>query len=78
MNFTFEPKITKGYLLSKYSEETYMEYYLGIKVKKGLFRSPLRQDNTPTCSFYRNKSGELISGEHGESINKMESAIIKQ
>ena len=74
MNFTFEPKITKGYLLSKYSEETYMEYYLGIKVKKGLFRSPLRQDNTPTCSFYRNKSGELIfhdfSGDfYGNFIN---------
>ena len=74
MNFTFEPKVTKGYLLSKYSEETYMEYYLGIKVKKGLFRSPLRQDNTPTCSFYRNKSGELIfhdfSGDfYGNFIN---------
>ena len=74
MDFTFEPKITKGYLLSKYSEETYMEYYLGIKVKKGLFRSPLRQDNTPTCSFYRNKSGELIfhdfSGDfYGNFIN---------
>jgi len=74
MNFTFEPKITKGYLLSKYSEETYMEYYLGIQVKKGLFRSPLRQDNTPTCSFYRNKSGELIfhdfSGDfYGNFIN---------
>ena len=74
MNFTFEPKITKGYLLSKYSEETYMEYYLGIKVKKGLFRSPLRKDNTPTCSFYRNKSGELIfhdfSGDfYGNFIN---------
>lgn len=62
MNFTFEPKIkiNKGYLLTIHSEETYMEYYLGIEVKKGLFRSPLRQDNTPTCSFYRNKSGELI------------------
>ena len=74
MDFTFEPKITKGYLLSKYSEETYMEYYLGIKVKKGLVCSPLRQDNTPTCSFYRNKSGELIfhdfSGDfYGNFIN---------
>jgi hypothetical protein len=37
-----------------------MEYYLGIPVKKGLFKSPLRVDNTPTCSFYRNKSGDLI------------------
>lgn len=60
MDFTFEPKISKGYLLSKYSEETYMEYYLGIPVKKGLFCSPLRKDNTPTCSYFRNKSGELI------------------
>lgn len=60
LNFTFEPKITKSYLLSKYSEETFMEYYLGVEVKKGLFCSPLRQDNNPTCSFYRNKTGELI------------------
>lgn len=60
LDFTFEPEITKSYLLSQYSEETYMEYYLGIKVAKGLFCSPLRRDNTPTCSFYKNKSGELI------------------
>lgn len=60
LDFNLEPEITKNYLLSKYSEETYMEYYLGIPVKKGLFKSPLRSDNTPTCSFYRNKSGELI------------------
>lgn len=60
LNFELEPEITKNYLLSKYSEETYMEHYLGIPVKKGLFKSPLRSDNTPTCSFYRNKSGDLI------------------
>lgn len=60
LNFELEPEITKNYLLSKYSEETYMEHYLGIPVKKGLFKSPLRSDNTPTCSFYRNRAGELI------------------
>lgn len=60
LNFTIEPKITKDYLLSQYSEETYMQYYLGVEVKKGLFCSPLRKDNNPTCSFYRNSSGELI------------------
>lgn len=60
LDFGLEPDITKSYLLSKYSEETYMEYYLGIPVKKGLHKSPLRNDSTPTCSFYRNKSGELI------------------
>lgn len=60
MNFTFSPKITKELILSKYSEEQLMEFYLHIPVKKGLFRSPLREDKFPTCSFYRNKSGDLI------------------
>lgn len=63
MEFEFnalEPKVTKEFLLSKYPEETYMSYYLGIPVKKGLFKSPLRKDKSPTCSFYRNRNGELI------------------
>lgn len=58
-DFTFETKITKEYLLEKNSEETYMSYYLGVPVKKGLFRSPLRADNHNTCSFFRGKSGTL-------------------
>jgi hypothetical protein len=60
MNFTLRPQITKSFLLSKHSEETYIEYYLGLSVKKGLFKNPLRKDNKVTCSFYRNKSNELI------------------
>ena len=60
MDFSFQPKITKKLILSKFSEEQLMEYYLHIPVKKGLFRSPLRRDKQPTCSFYRNKSGTLI------------------
>lgn len=59
-NFYIEPKITKDFLLSYNKEETYMSFYLGIPIKKGLFCSPLRKDNTPTCSFYRNKNGDLI------------------
>lgn len=60
MNFEFKPKITEELILSKFSEETIMGFYLYIPVKKGLFRSPLRNDKNPTCSFYRNKSGQLI------------------
>ena len=45
-----EPQITKKFLLENYSQETYMEYYLGIPVKKGLFRSPLRDDKSPNPS----------------------------
>ena len=36
-----------------------MEHYLGVPIKKGLFKSPLRQDNHPTCAFYKSKTGEL-------------------
>lgn len=60
MNFTFERKVTKELILSRFSEEQIMEYYLHVPVKKGLFRSPLRRDKEPTCSFYRNNSGDLI------------------
>jgi len=61
MNFSFEPnKLTKELILSRFSEEQLMEYYLNVPVKKGLFRSPLREDKKPTCSFYRNNSGTLI------------------
>jgi hypothetical protein len=61
MEITLEPiRVTKELILSKVSEERLMEFYLGIPVKKGLFKSPLRQDNHPTCAFYRNKNGDLI------------------
>lgn len=70
-----EPRITKEYLLSKNSEETYMSTYLGVPVKKGLLVSPLRNDHRPTASFYRSKkTGELIfhdfgTGFHGNFIS---------
>lgn len=68
MEFEFpklEPKITKDFLLSKNSEETYMQTYLGVSVKKGLQISALRRDKKPTASFYRNKKGELIYHDFG-------------
>lgn len=60
LNEAVEPKITKELLLSKHSQETYMEYYLEIPVTSGLHRSTLRVDNSPTCAFFRNKAGDLI------------------
>lgn len=60
MKFEFEPNITKEYLLERNTQETYLEYYLGISVKKGLFKSPLRDDKSPTCAFYRNSNGDII------------------
>lgn len=58
-NFRIEPKITKEFLLSQNNQETYMSYYLGLPVKKGLFKSPLRSDRHTTCSFFKGKSGTL-------------------
>lgn len=75
MEFKFEPlEITKELLLSKHSQETYMEHYLGIRVRKGLLRSPLRDDPNPTCSFYVNSHQDLIFKDfrgdfHGNFIN---------
>lgn len=60
MEFKIEPEVTKELILQRLSQEQIMEYYLGIPVKKGLFRSPLRNDKNPTCSFYVNGQGDLI------------------
>jgi hypothetical protein len=54
-------RITKELLLSKYTQETFFEHYLGVPVKKGLFCSPaiIRADNKPTCAFFKDKKGIL-------------------
>lgn len=74
INFSFKPKITRELILSRFSEEQLMEYYLHIPVKRGLFRSPLRRDKKPTCSFYRNKSNILIFKDFatGQHLNVFE------
>lgn len=60
MDYTLQPDVTKEYILNKIPEERLMEHYLGIPVKKGLFKSPLRTDRRNTCAFYRSKKGRLI------------------
>lgn len=65
LDFEFTPDITKEFLQSKYSDETYFEHYLGFPVTKKLFTSVLRSDKKPTCSFYRNKNGDLIYKDFG-------------
>lgn len=59
-NFLPKPELNKELILSKYSEEQIMEYYLRVKVKKGLFRNILRDDKRPTCSFFRSTNGTLM------------------
>lgn len=52
--------ITREFIISKIPEERIMEHYLGITPRKGLFKSPLRSDNQPTCAFTRDRAGRLI------------------
>lgn len=61
MDITFEPiAITKELILSRIPEERILTHYLGIPVRKGLYKSPLRRDERPTCSFYRSKTNGRI------------------
>lgn len=66
------PNITQELLLSKYTQETFFEHYLGVPVKKGLFCSPsiIRVDHKPTCSFYKSAKGILMYNDFaGPSFN---------
>lgn len=60
LDYSLKPTITKNLILSRFSEEQIMEYYLRVPISKKLFRSPLRNDHIPTCSLYRNDKGQLI------------------
>lgn len=51
--------ITREKLLEYNSEETYLARYTGIIPAKGMFKSPFRQDNHPSCSFYKSPNGIL-------------------
>lgn len=52
-------KITRELLLEHNSEETYLSRYVGIQPTRGMFRSPFRKDNHPSCSFWRSPEGKL-------------------
>lgn len=60
MVIQIEPEITKELILSRLSQETIMEHYLGVHVGKGLYCSPLREDPRPTCAFFKRKNGSLV------------------
>ena len=62
MNFQTPPltKITKEWVLDKVSEEHIFSYYFGDHIQSGkLYRSKLRSDKNPTCSFYKNRNKQL-------------------
>lgn len=45
---------TEQEIYNELSQESIMEYYLGITPGQGLFTNPFRKDTNPGCSFWRN------------------------
>lgn len=61
MDITFEPiVVTKELILSRIPEERILTHYLGLPIRKGLYKSPLRKDERPTCAFYRSRTNNRI------------------
>lgn len=66
MIINIPPEITREYLRThNVSDEDIFTYY-GVSVVSGSFRSPLRDERTPSCNFYRNLSGKLFYKDWGE------------
>jgi hypothetical protein len=57
--YNITPVITKEYIIDHLDQVQILEYYLGIKVQEKKVRSPLRQDNNPSCSFKANGNGVI-------------------
>ena len=56
--FELLPQIDKEFILDRVSQEEIFEKYLRINIVPGeLFKSPLRDDNNPTCSIKKYSSG---------------------
>ena len=61
MDITFEPiNLTKELILSRVSEERILSHYLGLPIKKGLYRNPLRNDQHITAAFFKSKTNGRI------------------
>lgn len=71
-------KVTREFLLEHNTEETYMQTYLGVPVKKGLFISPIRHDKRPTASFFRSRDGALLFHDFGIGFKADFVGVVRQ
>jgi len=69
MKIESTPIVTKQYLKDSIGEAAIIEYYLRVPIQSGLFKSPLRTDNNPTCSLYLNTAGEIRMKDFGNGFN---------
>lgn len=67
MEYKFPAVITRDLIESKVSQETLMYTYYGQPIKKGLFRSKVRNDSKPTVAYYKNRMGRIIIKDFGSN-----------
>ena len=59
--FDFSFELNKEFILSRLSQEEIFYRYLGFEVDyNDRFRSPLREDSNPTCTFRETPQGIII------------------
>lgn len=58
--YEIKPQQNRDYVLSKIDQEQIMEFYLQVPIQvKNKFKSPLREDNNPSCAFFYSQNGKL-------------------
>ena len=72
--FTFNPKITKEFILTRINQEDIFRSYLNIDVQlHKLYCSKFRADKKPTCGFYKRKNilyfHDFATNEHFNCFN---------
>lgn len=65
--YSILPTINRDWILSKVSQEEIMVRYVGVAIKiNEKFKSPFREDNSPSCVYYYNKTGKLLYRDFGK------------
>lgn len=65
--YSILPSINRDWILDRLAQEEIMERYLGRAIKiNEKFKSPFREDNSPSCVFYYNKQGKLFFRDFGQ------------
>ena len=65
--YSILPTINRDWILSKLNQEQIMERYVGVAIKiNEKFKSPFREDNSPSCVYYYNKAGKLFFRDFGK------------
>lgn len=70
LDLNIEERITEQDILACTSEESIFCHYMGIPfISKGLYRSIVREDKKPTCSFWRGKKLYLKDFATGDCLD---------